>query len=390
MIRKPSGHRPAIAMIVPTYGRVGGAENLVVELCERLIREHGCTIHVLANRFEAISEAVHMHRIPIWMFPRWFRPYSFAIGVRKTLDKLPVDLVHSHERIFRADVFSVHGMPHQQWIRDVRKKSMSWFDRATARVERMGYTHPATRLLLPVSRQLQTALVDLYPSVERRIRVLTPGVSTRRFADCSMADVKARAKIDFGLEPTDTVLLFVGMNFEVKRLGLVMESLAILGRDVLDRHRLKLLVIGKGDIRRYVRLAVEMGIQNHIRFAGVQTDMAHGYAAGDVLVMPSRMDTFGLVVLEAMAAALPVILTRRVGAIDVVEGSGCGIVLDADPAPQALAEAIFQLADAGRRERLGWLARTTALSHDWKAVTAELVRLYDSLLNRPEGDETIR
>lgn len=390
MIHKPSGRRPVIAMIVPTYGRVGGAENLVVELCERLIREHGCTIHVLANRFEAISEAVHMHRIPIWMFPRWFRPYSFAIGVRKTLDKLSVDLVHSHERIFRADVFSVHGMPHQQWIRDVRKKSMSWFDKATARVERMGYTHPAARLLLPVSRQLQTALVDLYPSVERHIRVLTPGVSTRRFSDCSMADVKARAKIDFGLEPTDTVLLFVGMNFEVKRLALVMESLAALDRDVLDRHHLKLLVIGKGDIRRYVRLAVEMGIQNHIRFAGVQTDMVHAYAAGDVLVMPSRMDTFGLVVLEAMAAGLPVILTRRVGAIDVVEGSGCGFVLDADPAPQTLAEAISQLADAGRRTQMGRLARATALSHDWEAVAAKLMRLYDSLLNRPERDLTAR
>lgn len=382
MIRKPSGHRPVIAMIVPTYGRVGGAENLVVELCERLIQEHDCTIHVLANRFETISEAVQMHRIPIWMFPRWFRPYSFALGVRKVLDKLPVELVHSHERIFQADVFSVHGMPHQQWIRDVRKKSMSWFDKATARVERLGYTHPATRLLLPVSRQLQTALVDMYPSLEPHIRVLTPGVSTERFSDCSLADVKARAKIDFGLQPMDTVLLFVGMNFEVKRLALVMEAMQALGTDVLGRNRLKLLVIGKGDIGRYGRLAAHLGIQNHIRFAGVQTDMAHGYAAGDVLVMPSRMDTFGLVVLEAMAAGLPVILTHRVGAIDVVEGSECGIVLDADPAPQTLAGAISQLADADRRNRMGQLARTTALSHDWKAVTAELVRLYDSLINR--------
>ena len=387
MIRKPSGHRPVIAMIVPTYGRVGGAENLVVELCERLIREHGYAIHVLANRFETISEAVQMHRTPIWMFPRWFRPYSFALGVRKMLDQLPVDLVHSHERIFRADVFSVHGMPHQQWIRDVRKKSMSWFDKATARVERMGYTHPATRLLLPVSRQLRTALVDLYPSVEPRIRVLTPGVSTQRFSDCSQQDIKARAKRDFGLEPTDTVLLFVGMNFEVKRLALVMEAMQALGTDILDRHRLKLLVIGKGDIRRYGRLAIEMGIQGRICFAGVQTDMVHGYAAGDVLVMPSRMDTFGLVVLEAMAAGLPVILTRRVGAIDVVEGSRCGIVLDADPAPQTLAEAILQLVDAGRRTQMGRVARTTALSHDWKEVTAELVRLYDSLLNDPNHGE---
>ncbi len=375
-------HRPVIAMIVPTFGRVGGAENLVVELCDCLNREHGFVVHVLAHRFETTIEGVHAHRIPIWMFPKWVRPFSFAWGAERTLGRIPHDLVHSHERIFRADVFSVHGMPHHLWIRDVRRKSMSLFDRATARVERAGYTHPETRLLLPVSHLVGQALIDTYPEIRERMQVLHPGVATQRFQSCSVGEVKAEAKMGFGLSPSDTVLLFAGMNFEVKRLQLVMEALAALGRQVLEAHRLKLLVIGKGDIARYSRLATALGITSAVRFAGVQTDMVRSYAAGDVLVMPSRMDTFGLVVLEAMAAGLPVILTERVGAVDIVRSGGCGIVLDADPDPASLAKAIHGMVEADRRTVMGQSAQTLAASYDWQTVTARLVRHYESLLQQ--------
>jgi len=385
MMPHTAPHRPVIAMIVPTFGRVGGAENLVVELCECLHREHGMVVHVLAHRFETTIDGVHSHRIPIWPFPRWIRPYSFAWGVERALCRIPHDLAHSHERIFRADVFSVHGMPHHLWIRDVRRKSLSLFDRATARVERTGYTHPETRLLLPVSHLVAQALIDTYPGIHERVQVLHPGVATRRFATCHKNEVKAAAKVGFGLSSSDTVLLFVGMNFEVKRLQLVMEALATLGRPVLEARKLKLLVIGKGDIARYSRLAAALGIASNVCFAGVQTDMVRTYAAGDVLVMPSRMDTFGLVVLEALAAGLPVILTERVGAVDVVRSTGCGIVLDADPDRTSLAEAIHGMLDVDRRTAMGKSARTMAASFDWQSVTSRLVRHYGSLLQHCRG-----
>ena len=382
MMPDTASHRPVIAMIVPTFGRVGGAENLVVELCDCLHREHGMVIEVLAHRFETTIEGIHPHRIPIWPFPKWMRPYSFAWGVERALRRIPHDLVHSHERIFCADVFSIHGMPHHLWIRDVRRKSMSLFDRATARVERTGYTHPETRLLLPVSRLVGQAVIDTYPGIRERVQVLHPGVAARRFATCHQSEVKAAAKVAFGLSPSDTVLLFVGMNFEVKRLQLVMEALATLGRPTLEAQKLKLLVIGKGDIARYNRLAAELGIAKNVCFAGVQTDMVRSYAAGDVFVMPSRMDTFGLVVLEALAAGLPVILSERVGAVDVVRKAGCGIVLEADPDQAVLAEVISEMLDVDRRTLMGRSAHTLASSYDWQTVTSRLVRHYESLLQQ--------
>jgi glycosyltransferase involved in cell wall biosynthesis len=78
-----------------------------------------------------------------------------------------------------------------------------------------------------------------------------------------------------------------------------------------------------------------------VRFAGARfgEDLARHYASGDVFVFPSRTDTFGLVLLEALASGLPVAAYPVPGPLDVIGQSGCG-VLDPDlarAAAQALA-----------------------------------------------------
>jgi UDP-glucose:(heptosyl)LPS alpha-1,3-glucosyltransferase len=177
------------------------------------------------------------------------------------------------------------------------------------------------------------------------------------------------------------VFLFVGMNFEIKRLDLAMESLAAAMRTSTD-FRPALLVAGRGDLKRYQARAEEMGVSERVTFAGVVEDMASCYASADVFFMPSRFDTFGLVVLEAMAAGLPVIITDRTGAKDIVTSGREGFVVPVDAPASEYAECMGRLMNRDRREQMGRFGRAAAAAHSWEGVASQVMDVYRSVPGR--------
>ena len=97
------------------------------------------------------------------------------------------------------------------------------------------------------------------------------------------------------------------MNFEIKGLDYVIAALGK-AKASYPSHNLKLLVVGKGDYKKYGALAQKTGIKDNIIFAGVHKEnLEKIYLASDIFMMLSRFDTFGMTVLEAMAASLPII-----------------------------------------------------------------------------------
>ncbi|MFZ3045750.1 MAG: glycosyltransferase family 4 protein [Desulfatirhabdiaceae bacterium] len=375
---------PRIAVIIPTYGRVGGAENVAYQLCERLIQKNQFDIHVLAQKWAAPGSLATFHAIPVWPFPRWVRPISFAAFAKNAVRRGRYDLVHSHERVFDMDVLSFHGIPHRRWVQNIRKKHMSLFDHATAWVESCGIQSAHTRQILPVSSLVQKALLQTYPLCQNKVRIFHPGASIAQFEQIGQDSETTDFRKHHGIGPTDVVMLFVGMNFEVKRLDLVIRAMADLG-PVLAEYRVRLLVVGKGNESPYRNLASRLGIADRVIFAGVSHHMAQRYWAGDFLVMPSRMDTFGLVVLEAMAAGLPAIISGRVGAADLIVTGGNGLILSDDPSVSELRQAMMSLLDRTVRIRMGHAAKETAKTHDWDAVADKLADIYRELLVRKKA-----
>jgi UDP-glucose:(heptosyl)LPS alpha-1,3-glucosyltransferase len=367
-----------IAMVVPRYSRVGGGERFVMALTEQLAAMDGLEMHVFANRWDVESAGVHFHKVPIIKFPRFLTTLSFAYFANRRIAASGMDLIHTHDRILEADLFSAHGLPHAIWTREVRCKRLSWYDRVTAWTEGRLINSTRCRKILPVSTLVREKIVASFPQSTSKLQVITPGVDTAPFDALDRRSCRTQIRRRFGLADNDRIILFVGMNFEIKGLEAIIRALAGLNQ-IAPSLKANLLVVGKGDQRPYMSLARDLGINNKVIFAGVwNEEIAPVYLAADLFIMLSTFDTFGLTVLEAMAAALPVIISHTVGASDIVRPGENGYIV-APTQTQEISRTLALALSPEEHHRLSLGALQTARQYSWADMAKQISGIYSEL-----------
>lgn len=371
--------RPAhqkIAVVVPKYGLVGGGERFTSEVTGRLAQNENFEIHVFANQWIANSDRIHFHKIPVVRFPRFLNPLFFAWYVKWAIGRIGFDLVHSHHWIFKADIFSAHGVPHAGWVREVRKRSPSLYDRAFSAVERRALHNGGASCFLPVSSLAMEAFRREYAMLPGQWQIVHPGVDMARFSSPDRSACRAEIRGRYGIDADDFLVLFVGMNFDVKGLDTIIAALAR-ARAMRPEANIRLLVVGRGDQRKYSKIAEVAGIAGAVTFVGTQhAGLERFYRAADAFALFSAFDTFGMVVLEAMAAGLPVIVSPNVGAKDLVEEGINGFVLPDFRDAETAANRVVQLLDAYRRKAMGAAAQAKAVEQTWERLAGKIEALY--------------
>jgi len=375
--------RYKIAVVIPKYGLVGGAEGFAAELTERLALNDRYEFHVFANAWQAASGHILFHRVPIIRFPKFMVTPSFAIFAEKRLSRIPFDLIHTHDRIYRADLYTLHGIPHRVWCLDVRKKRfLTLFDRATVAVERRLVTGGRCRRFLAVSRLTRDIFLKEYPMAADKVPVIHPGITATSHTEDEKKDWRREMRKRFGVAPAEALILFVSMNFDIKGLDAVMAGMGQLQtRDGTPAW--KLLVVGKGNEKHYRGLAERLGIAARVIFSGIVTPetLEEIYLAADLYAMLSKFDTFGLVVLEAMAAGLPVLISGTVGARDIVREGENGFVIEDTGNTKNIADKLRLMLDEDVRFRMAQEARRTAGQYSWEDTASKVETLYRGLLD---------
>ena len=369
-----------IAIVIPKYGLVGGAERFAYELTERMSLNEKYDFHVFTNKWQSDSGRITFHKVPIIRFPKFLTTISFAWFANRKISKMNFDLVHTHDRIFDADIFTMHGIPHRVWVHEVRKKSMSLFDRATYWVEKCLINNTRCKRFLPVSNLTKEKFLQEYKIEPEKIQIIHPGVDIERFNSLNRKHCRKEIREQFGIDPSDIVILFVSMNFEIKGLDYVMAAVGK-AKASYPSQNLKLLVVGKGDYKKYGALAQKAGIKDNVIFAGIQKEnLEKIYLASDIFMMLSRFDTFGMTVLEAMASSLPVIISSNVGAKDLVREGINGFVIEDTNNADMICEKIGFMLDSKIRIAMAKEAYNTALSNRWELVAKKVEGIYKILL----------
>ncbi|MEK6534692.1 MAG: glycosyltransferase family 4 protein, partial [Thermodesulfobacteriota bacterium] len=123
------------------------------------------------------------------------------------------------------------------------------------------------------------------------------------------------------------------------------------------------------------------GLGDAVLFAGAvaREKLPEFYLAGDLYAMLSRFDTFGMVVLEAMAAGLPVLISGSVGASDIVREGENGFVVENPADTDVIAERIETMLHGDVRERMGREALKTAGENSWDMAVARVLAVYEDI-----------
>jgi glycosyltransferase involved in cell wall biosynthesis len=218
--------------------------------------------------------------------------------------------------------------------------------------------------------------VTAYGVVPRsKTGVVPNGIDTASF---EMGGDTPSLRRDLGIPDNAKVVGTVGRLAEVKRQDLLVRALP----RVSDAH---LLLVGDGPEMPALRqLVAELGLTDHVHFAGYQSRPQHFLHLMDVFALPSRLEGMPLAILEAWASSLPVAATRVGGVPKMVEHGTNGLLVEPGD-ERALADAIASLlAEPDRAQRLGAAGRDLVSARfDTKATTDCYEGHYRDALRRP-------
>ena len=376
------GARLRLALIRQRYNPYGGAERFI-ERAIAALEPRGVEVTLLTREWEAASERSTRIVNP-WHAGRLWRDVSFAREVRRVFERERFDLVQSHERIAGCDLYRAGDGVHRQWLAH-RAAGAGLLERLGIRLnpyhhyvcaaEKAMFAHPSLRGVICNSRMVAQEIGRHFGVAAEKLHVIYNGVDLQHFHPRMRDELRAAARGELGCQQGDTVFAFVGSGFARKGLGAAIEALAASGR-----RDFRLVVAGSDRAaRRYAGQARRAGIADRVHLLGGREDVRPVYAAADCFMLPTRYDPFPNAALEALAMGLPVIVSERCGAAELVESGVNGWVCEPDaPAPLAA----LMIAAAADEPARGRAARATAEAFGIDAMAQRMSGLYESLLGR--------
>ena len=362
----------------------GGAERYAVALAEQLAQRH--EVHVFSQAVQPDLAGVQHHRIALPLRrPRWINQLWFAYATWRAT-RSGFDIVHSHENSWHGNVQTVHVLPVQHNLLQGRRGlalALRWLKIATSprlavylALEHARYAAQPRRAVVATSDSLGRVMRASFPRAA--LQVIAPGVAEAPGRCDAATQQGARAAL--GLPRDGYGLLLVGNDFRKKGLPAVLEALTRLPDTVW------LAVVGAGEQGAAMRQrAADLGLASRVHFLGALQHMDSAYQAADCLVHPTLEDTYAMVVLEAMAHGLPVVVSAaQYCGISAELEDGCHALLLQDPrSAELIAAAVQRVIDAPELARsLGEHARAFAAQRTWATVAQQHEALYAKVAPR--------
>ncbi|PYS00700.1 MAG: N-acetyl-alpha-D-glucosaminyl L-malate synthase BshA [Acidobacteria bacterium] len=360
----------------PTYG---GSGVVATELGKELaVRGHD--VHFISYALPirlTMNDRIYFHEVEVLTYPLFeYPPYDLVLATKmaEVMTRYDLDILHVH-----------YAIPHSI---SAYLAKMMLSDRVVPFVTTLHGTDITLvgndRSYLPITRfgiEQSDAVTAVSEYLRRRtideFQIRRPVTVVPNFVDCNTYGPAKDKSIRSKFANEDEGILIHISNFRpVKRIEDVIAIFSL----VRQKRKARLLMVGDGPDRPKAEwLANTHGVAGEVLFVGKQSDMSQLLSISDILLLPSDLESFGLVALEAMACEVPVIATRVGGVPEVVRHGVDGFLYDVGDV-SSMAEGCLAILDNPQlRSDLGQAARDRA-RRDFCA--SKIVLQYEDLYRR--------
>lgn len=350
----------------------GGAERALVQLVTRLDPARWQAVVFCLGPRGALADTLEQAGVPVTCLgARGVRDLGVVFKLRRELKRFAPTIVQTflfHANILGRLAAAWAGVPHcVSGIRVAEKRSRwpLYLDRVTNRFVETNVC---------VSRavaEFSSSVGGLSPS---KLVVIPNGVEIATFAEAAPADRRA-----LGIPADARIILAVGRLDPQKGLNVLIDS----ARDLVPKFPdLHFLLVGGGTLRgELVRQVAELRLESRVHFCGWRPDIPSVMKVGYGLALPSLWEGMPNVVLEAMAAGLPVVASAVEGVTELVLPNETGFLVVPRSVDELTSGLAKLLSDPDLARRMGQVGRERVASHfSWDRMAAAYAELYERLM----------
>ena len=368
-----------ILHIIPCL-RKGGAERLVLDIVLELQHRSDVLVELVTftseNAYQTDYPTIHPTVISSWVQASIFKPWTYHIQeLQSFVDSFTPDVIHTH--LFEADFVSrCVRYPKAKWFshcHDNMKQFRSFDSKTLCNKNLLTNWYEKHRLLANYKRNGGTTFVAISADTLKFFEQNGGDNSVEFLANAIQCGNFASAKI--GRVSSNTLRLINIASFQVKKNQQFIVEVAkeLKNRDV----DFSIAFLGDGTERDHVQQRVaEYGLESFCTFCGNVNNVSQYLQQSDIYIHTAKYEPFGLVLIEAMAAGLPVVCLDAKGNRDIMEQGKNGYIIN-EQIPSLFADAVLKIwNDKTLYDSMSAYAQDFAMNYDITEYVDRLVDLY--------------
>ncbi|AJE20191.1 glycosyltransferase family 4 protein [Azotobacter chroococcum] len=355
-----------LAFILYKYFPFGGLQRDFLRIALEC-QQRGHAIRVYSMFWEGeIPAGFEVLIAPVKALFNHARNERFTAWVQADLARRPVDRAIGFNKMPGLDVYYAADPCYEDKAQTLRNPLYRLWGRYRhfADYERAVFAPQAKTQILMISEVQQPLFVKHYGTPAERFHLLPPGISADRRAPANAGEIRADFRREFALADDDLLLVQIGSGFKTKGLDRSLKALAALPGALKPRTRL--IAIGQDDPRPFQLQVKALGLSGRVEILSGRSDIPRFLLGADLLIHPAYNENTGTVLLEALVAGLPVLVTDVCGYAHYIAEAGCGQVLPSPFDQERLNRTLADLLEADDRRAL---CRRNGLAY---AETADL------------------
>lgn len=371
---------------ITCYPTHGGSGVVATELGMELARR-GHEVHFISYqvpfRLNPYQENVTFHEVQILSYPLFqYPPYTLALAAKmaEVADEAELDVLHAHYAIPHA----ICGYLARQIVRSTKLRVVTTLhgtditlvgsDTSFRGLTRFGIDQSDG--VTAVSEFLRRKTIEVF-SPRQSIRVIPNFVDTTRYAPQKTGGCHRERFAKKG----ERILIHISNFRPSKRVSDVVRVFAAVRREVPS----VLLMVGDGIERTQSRdVAVELGVERHVRYLGQMDAVEDILGCGDLFILTSENESFGLAALEAMSSGVPVIGTTAEGLPELIRPGETGYLLPVGDVEGMARRAIEVLSDAKLHAAMVATSRRLAVEkYEASRVIPQYENFYAEVMGLP-------